>query len=131
MMPATIASTAITTSTMVMIVLAEDRPDALTELTCSSLTDARAVQPATARARSSVMTAERYYGRGMVGGGVCNSSQVNLAPALPAGAQKVPYNVLAEPVGLCMEHPPAVASCDFLDKCGQAFVIDKHKNVKR
>src|SRR6516162_7810612 len=70
MMPATIASTAITTSTMVMIVLAEDRPDALTELTYSSLTDARAARPSAAQAHSSVMTAERYYGRGMSGGGL-------------------------------------------------------------
>src|SRR5215813_6108946 len=62
---------------------------------------------------------------------VCDSSQVNLAPALPAGAQKVPYNVLAQPVGLRAEHPPTVPSGDFLDKCGQAFVIDEHKYVKQ
>src|SRR5215510_15265914 len=72
-------------------------------------------------ARSSVMTAERYYGRGMPGG-IRNSSQANLALALPAGAQKVPYNVLAEPVGLRAEYPAAVAPGDFVDKCGQALV---------
>src|SRR6266571_1717000 len=39
---ATRARTAMTTRTIAMIVLPEDRPDAVTELTCSSLTDARA-----------------------------------------------------------------------------------------
>src|SRR4029077_11148 len=42
MIPATIARTAMITSTTVMIVLPDDRPDALAELTCSSLTDVRA-----------------------------------------------------------------------------------------
>ena len=54
----------------------------------------------------------------------------NLAPALTASAKKVPYDVLTEPVGLGAEHPAAVPPRNLLDKCGQAFVIDKHKNVK-
>src|SRR5215470_14166635 len=120
MMPATIASTAITTSTMVMIVLAEDRPDALTELTCSSLTAARGRSARRCTGPLISYDCRTLLRAGDAGWGVCNSYQVNLAPALPASAQKVPYNVLAEPVGLCAEYPPAVPPGDFVDKCGQA-----------
>src|SRR5438034_788599 len=61
---------------------------------------------------------------------VLNAPEANLAPALTASAKKVPYDVLPEPVGLGAEHPATVAPRNFLDKCGQAFVIGKHKNVK-
>src|SRR5258708_23693087 len=76
------------------------------------------------------MTAERYYGRGALRREVLNAPEANLAPAVTASAKKVPYDVLAEPVGLGAEDPAAVPASDFLDKCGQAFVIGKHKNVK-
>src|SRR5579863_5716198 len=54
----------------------------------------------------------------------------NLAPDLTASAKKVPYDVLTKPVGLGAEHPAAVPPRDLIDKCGQALVICKHKNVK-
>ena len=61
---------------------------------------------------------------------VLNAPEANLAPALTASAKKVPHDVLTEPVGLGTEDPAPVPSRYFLDKCGQAFVIGKHKNVK-
>src|SRR5579863_3715581 len=61
---------------------------------------------------------------------VLNAPEANLAPALTASAKKVPYDILPEPVRLGAEDPPAVPPRDFLDKCGQALVIDKHKDVK-
>src|SRR5262252_448888 len=86
MMAAMISRTASTTKTMAMIVLPDDLPAALVELTSSSLKDVRrrgrlrwqprigsahlmAPAPVTIRLpphrlRSSGMTAERYYGRG-------------------------------------------------------------------
>jgi hypothetical protein len=50
---------------MAMIVLPDDLPDVLVELTSSSLEDVRAVIRLPPHwLRSSGMTAERYYGRG-------------------------------------------------------------------
>src|SRR4029077_20886866 len=76
------------------------------------------------------MTAERYYGGGRYGARCSNAPEVNLAPALTASAKKVPYDVLPEPVGRGREDQAAVPPRNLLYKCGQAFVIDKHKNVK-
>src|SRR5262252_960200 len=61
---------------------------------------------------------------------VVNAPEANLALALTASAKEVPHHVLPEPVGLGTEHPATVPPCYFLDKCGQAFVISEHKNVK-
>src|SRR5580700_1209713 len=130
MIPATIARTAMITSTTVMIVLPDDRPDALAELTCSSLTDVRARSACRCIGPLISDDCRTLLRRGALRCEVLNAPEVNLAPALTASAKKVPYDVLPEPVGLGVEDPAAVPPRNLLDKCGQAFVIDKHKNVK-
>src|SRR5579859_519077 len=78
----------------------------------------------------SVMTAERYYGRGTLRDEVLNAPRANLAPAVAAGPQKVPYDVLTEPVRLGAEDPAAVPPRDFFHKSGQPLVINEHEDIK-
>src|SRR6516165_9112785 len=130
-MPATTARTPITTNTTAMIVLPDDRPDALSELTCSSLTDARGPLRMPLSDPLIGDDCRTLLREGPLRGAVLNAPRANLARALTAGAQKVPHDVLSQPVRLGAENPAAVPAGDFLDKCGQALVIGEHEDVKQ